>query len=252
MYPTYHLILQVCTGKFTETLIITCAHSLSTDIGCSYEALIRVNSQSGKAGISALLEQGLGLRLPRELQLEVYRVIQKEAEVTGAEVSLRTVVRLFRQIYHLGREPQYSGCLVLRSYRVTRSKDGTRCSVDAEIQHGGASRIVRGSGCNAQDALISALSLQLNIPLTLLDSSDHFVTKTRIHQGKLASYVQMYLPVANRTVWGVGVSSEDETARLRAVISAANVVMDDLQIRSNWVNEYRVREDYPRHSAVVV
>lgn len=212
---------------------------LSPDIGCSYEALIRVNSQSGKSGISSVVEQALGLQLPRGLQSEIYQVIQKEAEITGTEVSLRTVVRLFRQIYHLGRESEYAGSLVLRPYRVIRSEDGSQCSVDAEIEHDGASRIVHGSGSSPQAALVSALAQHFHIPLALLNSSEHGLKAPRMYKGKLASYVQMSLPYSNGTTWGVGVSSEDETSRLRAVISAANVVMDSMRIRSNGPMEYQ-------------
>ncbi|KAF8575329.1 aldolase [Ramaria rubella] len=222
------------------------------DIGCSYEAMIRVNSQSGKAGISTLLEQALGLELPREMQAEFYRVIQKEAERTGTEVYLRTIVGLFRQMYHLGREQQFAGRLVLRSYRITRAKDAAGFIVDAEIQHDGASRIICGSGSSAQAALISALGHHLNLSFDLLSSFDHPIETTCTKEGKLASYVQVSLPSGSGTKWGVGVSSENETAQLRAVVSATNVVLDYQGIPSTRLVDYGFRRELPLQRALAM
>lgn len=85
------------------------------DVGCTYEAVIRVNSQSGKGGIAYIVKQALALDLPRRMQIAFYRIIQEKSEATGKEMTSKDITTSFRQAYHLGG-PVYDGRLVLKSF----------------------------------------------------------------------------------------------------------------------------------------
>nr|ODN87360.1 2-isopropylmalate synthase [Cryptococcus depauperatus CBS 7841] len=85
------------------------------DVGCTYEAVIRVNSQSGKGGIAYIVKSALSLDLPRRMQIAFYKVIQERSEVTGKEMTSKDITTAFRQTYHLGGSI-YDGRLVLKSF----------------------------------------------------------------------------------------------------------------------------------------
>ncbi|KIJ47492.1 hypothetical protein M422DRAFT_74814 [Sphaerobolus stellatus SS14] len=218
------------------------------DIGCSYDALIRVNSQSGKAGVTSVLDQGLGLKLPRNMQGDVYKVVQKEAERTGTEVSARRIVGLFRDVYYLGQEQQRRGYIVLRSYEVFRPTSGGTWKVHAEIECAGASRFIQGVGMDAQSALLSALAQHLNISLQCLAVSEHQIDGTHAECRKMASYIQLLHPSTTGTSWGVGLDMDGERAGFQAVLSAVNVVIDNMWIGPSRTTApvLQVRKEYHR------
>lgn len=85
------------------------------DLGCTYEAVIRVNSQSGKGGIAYIVKQSLGLDLPRKMQISFYQVVQQMADQTGKEMTVEDITTLFKKTYHYGRE--FEGRLTLESFR---------------------------------------------------------------------------------------------------------------------------------------
>jgi len=200
--------------------------------------MIRVNSQSGKAGVATVLGQALSLQLPRGMQAEFYQLIQKEAERTGTEVCVRTIVRMFREAYRMGLEQQLAGYVVLRSYRVSQPRGTALCNVDAEIQCDGALRVIQGSGPNPQTALLSALGSHLNMPLAFLENCEHKREATREQGQEVAHYIKISLPRTNRDYWGVGTGFQSEQAGMNAVVSAVNAVMDSLNIHSNWTLDY--------------
>ncbi|KAF8525558.1 hypothetical protein BU17DRAFT_62703 [Hysterangium stoloniferum] len=222
------------------------------DIGCSYEAMIRVNSQSGKAGVATVLDQALSLQLPRGMQAEFYQLIQKEAERTGTEVSIRTIVRIFRETYRMGLEQQLSGYVVLRSCRVSQPRGTALCSVDAEIQCDGALRVIQGSGPNPQAALLSALGNHFNMPLAFLENCEHKREATREQGQEVAHYIKISLPRTNGEYWGIGTGFQSEQAGMNAVISAVNAVMDSLDIRSNWTPDYSRQNGVHRQIAAAM
>lgn len=226
------------------------------DIGCTYEAMIRVNSQSGKAGVTSLLDQALSIKLPREMQAAFYKIVQREAERTGKEVSIRTIVRLFRQTYRLGVERSLPSYVTLQSYRILNDHRRTMAqqspatvAVEADIQCDGLTRTIQGSGSTPQHAFLSALSNALSVPMTLLESQEHEIEHipgqerpisfsssqkaTNSHTRDIASFSKISIPISlQQTFWGTGIADDPAEAGIAAVLSAVNLGMDQLDRKS--------------------
>lgn len=227
--------------------------------------MIRVNSQSGKAGVTSLLDQALSIKLPREMQAAFYKIVQKEAERTGKEVSIRTIVRLFRQTYRLGAERSLPSYVTLQSYRVTndhrremsRHEIPPTVTVEADIQCDGLTRTIQGSGSTPQHAFLSALSNALSVPMTLLESQEHEIEPipgqerlisfssqkaTKTHTGDVASFAKISIPISmQQTFWGTGVSNDPADAGIAAIVSAVNLGMDQLRPEASID-----KREYPR------
>jgi len=183
------------------------------DLGRSYDAVIRVNSQSGKGGVSYLLEQEHGLALPRRLQIEFSRAIQRVTDETGREVTASAVYGIFSSEYL----EQHTPWKLVR-HRIDGDPgagEGEHFSIEAELEYNGERRIVRGKG----DGAISAFVAALDVPVRVMDYHEHSIgtgTDTRA-----ACYVEMR--VGNSpTGFGVGIDRDIVTASFRAVLSAVN------------------------------
>ena len=183
------------------------------DLGRSYDAVIRVNSQSGKGGVSYLLEQEHGLVLPRRLQIEFSRAIQRVSDETGAEVTSDDVYNLFNSEY-LGLETPWK----LVRHRITgtpEAKSGEQFSIEVELTHGGETRQLTGQGDGAISAFVNALDLDVRI----MDYHEHAIgTGT---DTKAACYVEMRIGDAP-TGFGVGINADIVTASFLAILSAIN------------------------------
>ena len=183
------------------------------DLGRSYDAVIRVNSQSGKGGVSYLLEQEQGLALPRRLQIEFSRAIQRVTDETGSEVSARDVYGIFEREYLAKQTP-----FKLIKHRITGDPDageGKQFSIEAELEVNGQKQVFHGHG----DGAISAFVNCLGVPLRVVDYHEHAMgagTET-----KAACYVEARIADAP-TGFGVGVDRDIVTASFRAVLSALN------------------------------
>ena len=183
------------------------------DLGRSYDAVIRVNSQSGKGGVSYLLEQEHGLVLPRRLQIEFSRAIQRVTDETGREVNSQDVYTIFAQEYL-----EQSSPWTLIRHRIEGNPsagEGKQFTIEAELEYNGERRIVHGSG----DGAISAFVAALDIPVRIMDYHEHAIgtgTDTRA-----ASYVEMRVG-DSPTGFGVGIDRDIVTASFRAVLGAVN------------------------------
>ena len=183
------------------------------DLGRSYDAVIRVNSQSGKGGVSYLLEQEHGLVLPRRLQIEFSRAIQRVTDQTGREVTAEAVYGLFDSEY-LAQTSPWS----LLSHRIDGNPagaQGKRYTVTAELDYDGQRRTITGTGDGALSAFVNALG----VPIRIMDYTEHAIgtgTNTRA-----ACYVEMRIGNAP-TGFGVGVDQDIVTSSFRAVLSAIN------------------------------
>lgn len=183
------------------------------DLGRSYDAVIRVNSQSGKGGVSYLLEQEQGLALPRRLQIEFSRAIQRVTDETGREVSARDVYGIFEQEYLAKTTP-----FKLIKHRITGDPDageGRQFAIEAELEVDGQRRVFHGHG----DGAIAAFVNCLGVPLRIVDYHEHAIgagTETRA-----ACYVEARIAQAP-TGFGVGVDRDIVTASFTAVLSALN------------------------------
>ena len=181
------------------------------DLGRSYDAVIRVNSQSGKGGMSYLLEQEYGLALPRRLQIEFSRVVQAAADTTGKEITAQEIHRIFSEEY-LERQAPYA----YRSHRM--SEDTTRdnpVQIEVAIERDGKAEQDAGTGNGPIDAFVSALGLDIR----LMDYHEHAIGAGANAQA--ASYVELRVG-DGATTFGVGVDANIVTASFKAVISAVN------------------------------
>jgi 2-isopropylmalate synthase len=185
------------------------------DLGRTYEAVIRVNSQSGKGGVAYLLKEDHGLDLPRPLQIEFSRVVQEVADRTGKEMTSAAIWQLFQETY-LGRDG-----ILLVDYSMLPERRGGERRLAAKVTVDGAERKIEGVGNGPIAAFVDALQKDCGIALTFLDYSEHAVGGGADAQA--AAYVKVR-GKDDETLHGVGIDGNIITASLKAVASAANRV----------------------------
>ncbi|KAF9473775.1 2-isopropylmalate synthase [Pholiota conissans] len=208
------------------------------DLGQDYEAVIRVNSQSGKGGISYLIKQHLQLDLPRKMQVAFYQVVQTIADREAREMTVDDITTAFRQAYNFGG-PKYQGRLALRNFKISNepnddpAEDGEdtpdeRRRFDGTLSVDGVYRVIRGDGNGPLSSLLDALRVYLDIDFTIRDYIEHSVGEGK--DAKAASYVEI-VPAGDRksaqSWWGVGVDSDIAGSGLRALLSAVNDAIGD-------------------------
>ncbi|MNU70421.1 2-isopropylmalate synthase [compost metagenome] len=191
------------------------------DVGRSYEAIIRINSQSGKGGIAYILSQDYGLNLPRNLQVEFREDIQRITDEEGKELSSKRIHERFMERY-----VEQSGARLKfvdhHTYPSEPHHKGVRV-VAAEIIDNGETKRIEGKGTGPIDGFINALSIYLGIDLSVNDYSEH-----SLQHGSNASaiaYVEMQHPGGK--LFGAGVNTNIVTASLDAIVSAANRVLEE-------------------------
>jgi 2-isopropylmalate synthase len=178
------------------------------DVGRSYDAVIRVNSQSGKGGISYLLAAEYSLELPRRLQIELGRVVQEVTDSTGKEITAAEIYTLFRRTYvDLAAPYRYI------SHRV--HNDSTSVGVDVELEIEGTRKQFSGRGNGPIDAIVEALALDLRV----MDYHEHALGRGA--QAEAAAYLELRLG-QGPAVFGAGIDVNIITASLKAVVSAVN------------------------------
>jgi 2-isopropylmalate synthase len=180
------------------------------DLGRSYEAVIRVNSQSGKGGVAYLLKTDHGLDLPRGLQIEFSKVVQDWTDRTGKEVSSADIWSMFQATY-LGEDR-----LALGEYRTVPDPLGRRMT--AAVRERGAERTIEGVGSGPIDAFVDALERAGIAALEVLDYREHALGAGA--DARAAAYVEART-ADGRTLFGVGLDRNIVAASLRAVASAA-------------------------------
>ena len=186
------------------------------DVGRTYEAIIRVNSQSGKGGVAYILKNDYHLDLPRRLQIEFMKVIQGITDTTGKEITPEEIWRAF-EITYLGPKAALELVETDTSDHAGTGSDGTK--LQAVIRTDGEQRTIVGTGNGPIAALTDALARECGITVQVVDYVEHAVGA-----GSDAMAVA-YIEAAGEhgaAVWGVGLHSNILTASLRAVVSAAN------------------------------
>ena len=185
------------------------------DVGRSYEAVIRVNSQSGKGGVAYLLKSEHSLDLPRRLQIEFSHVVQRYTDAAGGEVTAEQLWEIFRREYFL------DGCeadapLELLGSRSTSAR-GERDEVKVSVRLGGVEQEIAGSGNGPIDAFVNALASQ-GIAVRVLDYHEHALGAGA--DARAAAYLEV--EVGETVLWGIGIDPNIVSASLRAVVSAVN------------------------------
>ena len=180
------------------------------DLGRSYEAVVRINSQSGKGGVAFVLEREYGLQLPRWMQIAMSHVVQEESERTGVEVSGQRIRELFDQHFMQQRSP-----IEVIGYRVERN-GGEQVSVT--LRHKGETQVLDAAGKGVISAFCNGLNQHFGLQLDILDYEEHSLQKSS--EAEAAAYVQV--TCCGRRHQGVAIHQDTLLASMNAVVAAVN------------------------------
>ena len=182
-----------------------------SDLGRSYDSIIRVNSQSGKGGVAYLLERDYQIVMPRRLQIEFSQVVQTAADITGKELSSKEIWDLFSREYLAARPPY-----VYRSHQLSASTDGADSErLTLQVQSGDQAATWLGHGSGPIDAMVNAVAL----PFDVLSYEEH--SRGQGSGAQAVSYIEITTR-SRRTLFGAGMHPNIVTASLLAVLSAVN------------------------------
>ncbi|MEU8583808.1 2-isopropylmalate synthase [Streptomyces abikoensis] len=185
------------------------------DVGRSYEAVIRVNSQSGKGGIAYVLKHDHKLDLPRRMQIEFSRIIQLKTDAEGGEVTPQEIWAVFQDEY-LPVDGHAWGRIALRSTQTSTTSDGTDAlTVEAVVD--GAETVLTGTGNGPISAFFDALA-GIGVDARLLDYTEHTMSEGASAQA--ASYIECVID--GKVLWGIGIDGNTTRASIKAVVSAVN------------------------------
>ena len=191
------------------------------DIGRSYEAVIRVNSQSGKGGIAYLLEQEYGINLPRRMQIEFSQVVQRETDRLGLEMTAQQIHSLLHSEYLQANTPY-----ALVSHRLQEENGHSAVEVEVSSKGQGETNLHwRGKGNGALEALVAGLP----IPVEIMDYNEHAIGAGT--NAKAAAYIELRVN-GERAVHGVGIDENITTASFKALFSALNRSLSQPQAKA--------------------
>ena len=182
------------------------------DVGRSYEAVIRVNSQSGKGGISYLLEQEYGIELPRRLSIEFSQVVQEVADRTGKEITSQMIYQAFADEYLEQRSP-----LALVNHRLSSEPDSPKVALEATVENGGQRQTLTGEGNGPLAAFIKAL-VASGQEVEIIDYHEH--SRGQGADAEAIAYVEVRID--GKAVFGVGTDESITSASMKGVLSAIN------------------------------
>lgn len=182
------------------------------DIGCTYEAVIRVNSQSGKSGSAWLIEQNHGLKLPRALQQDFSQHVQQEADAQGKEMTQNALWQLFRERYGLVPAPRFA----LHAYRSESQEDG-QLRLTATVATGGGTRQLEGQGNGLLSAAAHGMRRWVETPFVIKDYHEHSLGERS--DSRSVTYIRCVFQ-NGISRWGVGIDSDVARASLQALFNA--------------------------------
>ena len=189
------------------------------DVGRTYEDVVRVNSQSGKGGVSYLLKTENQFDLPRRMQIEFTRKIQRITDVTGKEITSQQIYNEFAGEYLDLDYPH-----VLHGYESAQNAAGKdRTLLTARISKEGEQFVVQGEGSGSLDAFVTGLRSALDLDLRVLDYHEH--SKGSGADATAVAYIEM--AIDGTELWGCGLHTDITTASMRAIISAINRAAKD-------------------------
>jgi 2-isopropylmalate synthase len=185
------------------------------DVGRSYEAVIRVNSQSGKGGIAYVLKNDHKLDLPRRMQIEFSKIIQAKTDAEGGEVTPKEIWDVFQDEYLPNPENPW-GRIQVKTGQATTDKDGVdTLTVEATVD--GEDTVLTGTGNGPISAFFDALH-SIGFDVRLLDYQEHTMSEGASAQA--ASYIEC--AIDGKVLWGIGIDANTTRASLKAVVSAVN------------------------------
>jgi 2-isopropylmalate synthase len=203
------------------------------DVGRTYEAVIRVNSQSGKGGMAYIMKSDHHLDLPRRLQIEFSRVVQQHTDAEGGEVTSEQMSDIFATEYLRSAEP-------LELVTCTTVSNGDGYQITAKVRDRGVERTVSGEGNGPLSAFVDGLQL-LDYNVRVLDYQEHALSSGG--DAKAAAYVEAEIvgDEGGQVYWGVGIDSSIVTASLRAVCSAVNRAFMSVPAEEHQVDPVGIR-----------
>ena len=186
------------------------------DLGRSYEAVVRINSQSGKGGIAFILEKDHGVSLPRRLQINLSEKVQKVADETGKEVMSRDIWKVFEKNYIA-----VEGQLELINYALSSTEDSsgnTSDKVEITLKHKNNEVNLTGIGGGPIEAFVSAVNDHFSSSISVSDYHQHSVTSGA--DAKAAAFIELTL--AGKNEWGAGIDGNTVKASFQAIIAGLN------------------------------
>ncbi len=189
------------------------------DIGCTYEEIIRVNSQSGKAGSAWILESEFSIRIPRDMEIEFSQVVQREADSSGLEITSEVIWKLFSKEY-LNIDSPYT-LTSFENLPISRKTDKEK--INAEILYNGKTFKISETGNGPISAFVSAMKNTFNLKFTLADFGQNTMSSTS--KAKALAYVELKSPDQNgKSFFGAGIDTSITIAPIKAIISALNKI----------------------------
>ena len=187
-----------------------------SDLGRSYEAVVRINSQSGKGGIAFILEKDHGVSLPRRLQINLSEKVQRVADETGKEVMSSEIWQVFEENYL-----EVSGKFKLKNYSLSSEEDDagvTSDNIEITLSVDGEAITILGSGGGPIEAFVSAINKHCNESITVSDYHQHSVTSGA--DAKAAAFIE--LTSKGKNEWGAGMDGNTVKASFQAILSGLN------------------------------
>ena len=183
------------------------------DLDRSYEAVIRVNSQSGKGGIAYLLEQDYGLELPRRLQIEFSAIAQKIADDSGKELTSDIIYQAFEQEYLLVKP-----IIEISHHHISYESELDEAQIEAQFTYQGKLYPIIATGNGPISAIVIAINQAFNFDIDVIDYSEH--ARSQGADATAATYIEMQ--IGSRTLFGAAIHANTTKASLLAVMSAVN------------------------------
>ena len=184
------------------------------DLGRDYDAVIRVNSQSGKGGIAYLLESNYNVVLPRRVQIEFSQVVQQVTDEEGTEISAQQIWSLFQQTYVDAKDSHYSA----KSYKL--SDDNGKQVIELEVVVNGSTQQLRGEGNGPISAILDALQL----PIDVLNYEERGISSGA--NAKALALVELQVKGTGKSAFGAGVHDNIVTSSIEAIIASTNRLID--------------------------
>jgi 2-isopropylmalate synthase len=192
------------------------------DVGRSYEAIIRINSQSGKGGIAYIMAQDYGINLPRNLQIEMRELVQRITDDEGKELPSSRIHDVFQEVYVIQAEGRLKYLDHTTVPVVGRAAGSKMREIEAIITDAGKEISIKGEGTGPVDGFVDALSKHLGAEISVIDYSEH-----ALKAGADASAIcYMELEFNGKKLFGVGVNSNIVAASLEALVSGVNRMLD--------------------------
>ncbi len=184
------------------------------DLGRDYDAVIRVNSQSGKGGIAYLLESNYNVTLPRRLQIEFSQIVQQKTDEDGTEISAQAIWTLFKDTYVDAKDAHYAA----KNYKLSDENGNQVIELDVEVN--GETQRLRGEGNGPISAILDALQL----PIDVLNYEERSISSGA--HAKALALVELQVKGTGKSAFGAGVHDNIVTSSIQAIIACTNRLID--------------------------